>query len=46
MPRPEAIINEAQTLLLRAAESSERRKTAYEGIAEAIGSTKVLLRSS
>jgi hypothetical protein len=42
----EQILEEAETLLLRSAESSERRKVAYEQMAEAIDSTKILLRSS
>lgn len=42
----ERIIAEAETLLLRSAESSERRRVHYEAIAAAVGSNKVLLRSS
>jgi len=42
----EFVLEEAQTLLLRASEQSERRKLAYVDIAEAVGSTKVLLRSA
>jgi hypothetical protein len=41
-----AIVKEAETVLLRATESSERRKVHYKRIATAVGSTKVLLRSS
>ena len=39
------ILGEAQTILLRSTENSERRKVHYERIAEAVGSNKVLLRS-
>lgn len=39
------IIEETETLLLRSAESSQRRRTHYEAIAAAVGSNKVLLRS-
>lgn len=42
----ESIIEEAKTLLLRASEQSDRRKVAYVDIAQAVGSTKVLLRSA
>lgn len=42
-----AIVAEAQTVLLRSAESSQRRKAHYEQIAAAVGSAnKVLLRSA
>ncbi len=41
-----AIVEEAETLLLRASQTSERRKVAYQQIALAVGSTKVLLRAS
>jgi hypothetical protein len=42
----EAIIAEAQTLLLRSASNSDKRKSHYQQIAAAVGSeTKVLLRS-
>ena len=40
------IVQEAETILLRATENSDRRKVHYERIATAIGSNKVLLRSS
>lgn len=40
-----AILEEAETVLLRSAESSERRMVHYQRIAGAVGSTKVLLRS-
>jgi hypothetical protein len=39
------ILGEAQTLLLRSAESSQGRQIQYQRIAEALGSNKVLLRS-
>ncbi|MFT6167921.1 MAG: hypothetical protein ACJAR9_000024 [Celeribacter sp.] len=39
------VLEETQTLLLRSAENSERRKIPYEEIALAVGSQKVLLRS-
>jgi hypothetical protein len=41
-----AIVQEAETVLLRATESSTKRKVHYERIAKAVGSNKVLLRSS
>lgn len=40
-----AIIEEAETMLLRSAESPENRMSHYQRIAAAIGSNKVLLRS-
>ena len=40
-----AIIDEAQTILLRSAQNSERRRVHYQRIAEAVGSNKILLRS-
>ena len=40
-----AIIQEAETVLLRSAENSDRRKVHYQRIAKAVGSNKVLLRS-
>lgn len=42
----ERVIDEAQTILLRSAAESESRMVAYRDIATALGSTKVLLRSS
>lgn len=42
----ELVLEEAQTLLLRASEQSERRKLVYADMAQAVGSTKVLLRSA
>lgn len=39
------ILQEAETVLLRSAENSERRMVHYQRIADAVGSTKVLLRS-
>ncbi len=39
------VLGEAETLLLRSSEASLRRSLAYTEIAEAIGSSKVLLRS-
>lgn len=39
------VLEETQTLLLRSAENSDRRKIPYEQIAQAVGSQKVLLRS-
>ncbi|TCP42927.1 hypothetical protein [Rhodovulum marinum] len=39
------IVEEAETVLLRAAERSDRRRAHYQRIAAAIGSTKVLLRA-
>jgi hypothetical protein len=41
-----AVIEEARTELLRSSENSERRYAHYQEIALAVGSTKVLLRSS
>lgn len=41
-----AILNETETLLLRSGESSARRKVAYQDIAQALGSNKILLRSA
>lgn len=41
-----AIIDEAQTVLLRSAQNSDRRKIHYQQIAEAVGSNKILLRST
>lgn len=40
------VIEEAETLLLRSAEASAERSVQYQRIAAAIGSNKVLLRSS
>lgn len=40
-----AIMQEAETVLLRSAASSTARKTHYQTIAQAFGSNKVLLRS-
>ena len=40
-----AIIQETETKLLRSASSSAQRKTHYTRIAQAVGSTKTLLRS-
>jgi len=42
----ELVLQEAETLLLRASAESERRKLAYARVAEAIGSSKILLRSA
>ncbi len=42
----EAVIEETATVLLRSTENSERRTAHYQQIAAAIGSTKVLLRST
>lgn len=39
------IIDQAETVLLRSAQSSERRQIHYQRIAEAVGSNKILLRS-
>ncbi len=39
------VVAEAETLLVRSAENSQRRMVHYAQIAEAVGSTKVLLRS-
>ncbi|WP_226778951.1 hypothetical protein [Oceaniglobus trochenteri] len=41
-----AILAEAETLLLRASERSQRRKVAFSQVAEVVGSSTVLLRSS
>ena len=41
-----AVLEEAQTILLRSAENSSRRLEHYQQVAQAIDSTKVLLRSS
>ncbi len=41
-----AILEEAETVLLRSAENSTRRMAHYQRISEAIGSNKVLLRSA
>ncbi len=41
-----AILQEAETLLLRSAESSQRRRVHYQRIATAVGSNKLLLRST
>ena len=41
-----AILAEAETRLLRSAESSSRRSVQYQQIAAALGSNKVLLRSA
>lgn len=41
-----AILEEAETILLRSAEQSDRRQVQYTQIAEAIGSNKVLLRAA
>jgi hypothetical protein len=40
-----AILDQAQTVLLRSAEAAEERRSQYVQIAEALGSNKVLLRS-
>ena len=40
-----AVLAEAETRLLRSAESSSRRAVQYQQIAAALGSNKVLLRS-
>ena len=42
----EAVLEEAVTVLLRSAENSARRQVAFQPIAQAIDSTKVLLRST
>jgi hypothetical protein len=42
----EAALDEAVTVLLRSAENSARRQAAFQPIAQALGSTKVLLRSA
>jgi hypothetical protein len=41
-----AILEEAETILLRSAENSAARKVHYQQIAAAVGSNKVLLRST
>jgi len=41
-----AILQEAETVLLRSAESSQRRRVHYQRIATAVGSNKLLLRST
>lgn len=41
-----AVIDELETVLLRSAENSRQRQVQYQPIAEAVGSTKVLLRST
>lgn len=46
MRKARAIIQEAQTELLRSSENSALRLAHYQKIATAVGSTKVLLRSS
>jgi hypothetical protein len=42
----EAILEETATVLLRSAESTRNRSVAYQRVAEAIDSSKVLLRST
>ncbi len=42
----EAILEETQTILLRSAENTRNRSVAYQRVAAAIDSSKVLLRSS
>lgn len=42
----ERVIDEAQTILLRSSSQSQTRQVAYQEIATALDSTKVLLRSS
>jgi hypothetical protein len=42
----EAVLEEAATVLLRSAENSTRRQVSYQRIAQAIDSSKVLLRSA
>jgi hypothetical protein len=42
----EAVLDEAITVLLRSAENSARRQVAFQPIAQALDSTKVLLRST
>lgn len=46
MQQAAAVIEEAETLLLRSAENSQKRSSHYQQIAAAVGSTKVLLRSA
>lgn len=46
MVQARQVIEEAQTQLLRASENSEKRASHYRQIATAVGSTKVLLRST
>jgi hypothetical protein len=41
-----AVLDEATTVLLRSAENSSRRQVSYQRIAQAIDSSKVLLRST
>ncbi|MRH21252.1 hypothetical protein [Rhodovulum strictum] len=45
-PQASAILQEAETQLLRSAEGSERRMVHYRRIAAAVGSTKFLMRSA
>ena len=44
--RAEAILQETETLLLRSATGTAARTLAYQQIAAAVGSTKLLLRSA
>jgi hypothetical protein len=46
MAQAQAVIQEAETRLLRSSENSQKRSTHYQKIATAIGSTKVLMRSA
>lgn len=46
MRAAQAVIEEAETVLLRSTENSDRRMAHYQQIAAAIDSTKVLLRST
>lgn len=46
MEQATSIIEEAETVLLRSGENSQRRQVHYQRIAAAIGSNKVLLRST
>lgn len=46
MKQAQGVIVEAETALLRSSENSERRQAHYQEISIAVGSTKVLLRSS
>ena len=46
MAEAAAIVDDTSTILLRSTENSERRQIAYQEIAVAIDSTKVLLRSA
>ncbi|MEM1046052.1 MAG: hypothetical protein AAGL24_07870 [Pseudomonadota bacterium] len=41
----EAIVQEAETRLLRSAENSQRRRVHYERVAQSLGSTRRILRS-